>query len=126
MLNINEKWRRMTLPLDSLNQIDQIASSLLELKQMYQLNTELLEQLSVVFDFLKKSDIHLPNESTFNSLLNKAMTLLDEMQSDKPKILQYNVSRRKVTDTYEKNGTDEEVPVPLKLLFNIKFSLIKN
>jgi hypothetical protein len=115
----------MTLPLDSLTQLNQLSSALSELKQMYQLNTELLEQLSVTLNFLKNSGVHLPNESTFNSLLNKTMTLLDEIQADEPKILTYNISRRKVTDFREYDGTDEEVPVPFLGLWYLCVGTVK-
>ena len=86
------------MPLESLTQLSNISASLSELRRMYQLNAELMEQLSVTLSFLRQNNIRLPNQDTFDSLLNKTAALLDEIQADEPKILQYNVSRRKVTD----------------------------
>jgi hypothetical protein len=77
------------LPLNSLPQISQIISSLTELKRMYQLNSELLEQLAVTCDFIKENGIHVPNEEKFCSLLNKTYALLSEIQADEPKTLVY-------------------------------------
>jgi hypothetical protein len=85
----------MTLPLDSLTEI---IDSLTELKRMHQLNLELLEQLAVTCDWLRNSGVRLPNASMFYSLLNKATTLIEEIQADKTNLIQYNASRRKVTD----------------------------
>ena len=96
----------MTLPLNSLTEI---VDSLSELKRMYQLNIELLEQLAVTLERQKTSGVHNPNEDTFNSLLNKTNTLQDEIQADEPKILTYNINRRKVTDLREYTGTDESL-----------------
>jgi hypothetical protein len=67
----------------------EIIDSLTELKRISQLNMELLEQLSVTCDWLRKSGVKLPNQSAFDSLLNKTMALLDEIQADEPKILVY-------------------------------------
>ncbi len=101
------------MPLDSLTQISQIINSLSELKRMYQLNSELLEQLSVTCDFLKENGVHVPNEEKFYSLLNKTYALLSEIQADEPKMLQYTVSRRKVTDLDRKEGADDKETEPL-------------
>ena len=104
----------MTLQPDSMTEI---INTLTELKQMHRLNMELLEQFSIACDFLLKSGVSVPNASTFASLLNKSMALLNEIQADEPKTLQYNINRRKVTDFGEKDGTVGEVPEPLKDLF---------
>lgn len=101
----------MTLQHDNLTAI---IDSITELKRMKQLNIELLEQLAVTCRWLRISGISLPNASTFDSLLNKTITLLDEIQADTPIMLQYNVNRRKVTPYGEKDGTDEEVPAPFQ------------
>jgi len=90
-----------------------IIDSLSELKRMYQLNLELLEQLAVTCEWLQKSGIHFPNETAFFSLLNKTTTLLNEIQGSEPKILHFSPIRRKVTD----EKTDEEVPEPGAVLF---------
>jgi hypothetical protein len=92
----------MTLPLDSLTEV---IDSLSELKRMYQLNVELLEQLAVTCEWLKKSGVHIPNEDTFNSLLNKTTTLLDEIQADSPKtlLLTYQTNCHSKTDPTKKS-----------------------
>jgi hypothetical protein len=79
----------------------EVAEILQELKRMHQLNMELLEQLSIACDYLLKSAVAVPNANLFASLLNKAMALLNEIQSDSPNILQY----QKVAD--EKKHSDE-------------------
>jgi hypothetical protein len=79
---------------------------------MYQLNTELLEQLSVTFEYLKNSGVCLPDKEKFESLVNKAIALLEEIQADEPKILQYNASKRKVTDFFRNDETNGEVTEP--------------
>lgn len=76
----------MILPLDSLMQF---SDSISELKRMYQLNAELLEQLAVTCDFIKRNNIPVPNEETFNSLINRTVALIDEIQADEHKTLQY-------------------------------------
>lgn len=85
------------------------AEILQELKRMHQLNMELLEQLSIACDYLLKSAVAVPNANLFASLLNKAMALLNEIQSDSPNILQY----QKVADEKKQHfGTDDKEPVP--------------
>ena len=71
------------------NNLNETIETLAELKRMHQLNMELLEQLAVACDFLKKSGVPLPNASTFVSLLSKAVSLLNEIQADEPKMMQY-------------------------------------
>jgi hypothetical protein len=71
------------------NDLTEIINSLTELKRMYQLNAELLEQLAVTCDWLRRSGVSLPNENAFFSLLNKAVALLNEIQADSPKVLIY-------------------------------------
>jgi hypothetical protein len=56
---------------------------------MHQLNLELLEQLAITCDWLRVSGVKLPNERAFNALLNKTTALLDEIQTDTPRILIY-------------------------------------
>jgi hypothetical protein len=87
----------------------EVIDSLAELKRMSQLNLELLEQLVVTCTWLRNSGIHLPNESVFDSLLNKTIALLNEIQADEPKILQY----KKLSDDWKHpNKSDGEVTVP--------------
>jgi hypothetical protein len=92
--------------------LDEIASTLQELNQMYQLNLELIENLAVTYAFIADNNIPIPNEEKFNSLLNKVRALLREMYlTEKRQIVQYRkVSRRKVTDF----RNDGEVTEPLK------------
>jgi hypothetical protein len=80
---------------------------------MHQLNLDLLEQLAVTCDWLQKTGIHLPNESTFLSLINKATTLLNEIEADDPKVLQYRTIRRKVTD----EKSDDKVTESEKMFY---------
>jgi len=91
--------------------LSEVADTLQELKRMHQLNMELLEQFSIACDFLLKSGIAVPNASTFASLLNKSMALLNEIQAKTPKILQY----RKLSDgSYHDKNSDDKLPEPLK------------
>ncbi len=83
-----------------------------ELQRMHQLNIELLEQLNVTCSFILEHKVEIPNKDTLISLMSKAWTLLDEIQADDPKILQYSTNRRKVTAYGEKERTDEEGTVP--------------
>lgn len=88
--------------------ITELADALATMKRMRQLNIELLEQLNVSCTWLLENKVQIPNSSTFASLLTKVTTLLDEMNADEPKIMQYSISRRKVTDF----RTDEEGTEP--------------
>jgi hypothetical protein len=94
--------------------LTEIIDSLTELKRMYQLNAELLEQLAVTCDWLRKSGVSLPNESTFVSLLNKAMSLLNEIQSDSPKTLVYH----KLSDEFsQRKPSDDNYTEPRIAIF---------
>jgi len=89
--------------------LSEVIDTLQELKRMHQLNMELLEQFSVACDFLLKSGVAVPNASTFASLPNKSMTLLNEIQAETPKILQY----QKLADEKKQHiETDKEGTVP--------------
>lgn len=84
-------------------------NTLQELKRMYQLNIELLEQLAVACDYLVSNHVEVPNSNLFASLVHKAMTLLDELQSNEPRILEY----RKLADEKKQPfRTDEEGTEP--------------
>jgi hypothetical protein len=101
--------------------LSDIAETMQELRRMHQLNIELLEQLAVACSFLLQNHVKIPNESTFKSLLRKAWTLLDEIQADEVKGVQYTVSRRKVTPF----RTDEDETEPAKKSFlkpNLRFA----
>jgi len=86
---------------------------------MYQLNVELMEQLSVTLDFLRQNNIQLPNQNLFDSLLNKSMALLNEVQADEPKILQYSkINRQHITDdNLQRKSTDEDFTEPFLWLY---------
>lgn len=78
--------------------------TLQELRRMHQLNMELLEQLAVTCEHLVSNHVEVPNSNIFTSLLNRAMTLLDELQADEPKTLQY----RKLTDENLQHKRDSQ------------------
>jgi hypothetical protein len=63
--------------------------TLTELKRMYQLNYELLEQLNVACQWILDNQIHISNEEQIRSLLSKAVILLNELRADEPRIIQY-------------------------------------
>lgn len=88
--------------------LEEATTALNELQRMHKLNAELLENLSVTAQWLRnyaeKHNIPLPNISTYNSLVNKAEVLIEEISSNEL------LSRRKVT-TFR---TDEDVPAPLR------------
>lgn len=91
--------------------LQEVIDTLQELKRMHQLNMEVLEHLAVTCEFLVSNHVEVPNSSTLASLLAKTMTLLDEIQSSEPNVLQY----QKLADGKKHlHGTDGEVPVPSK------------
>jgi hypothetical protein len=93
--------------------LQEVGETLIELKRVHKLNMELLEQLNVACNYLLSNNVHVPNESTFASLLKKAWALMDEIRADEVRGIQYTVNRRKVTDF----KTDEEVPAPFPPLY---------
>jgi hypothetical protein len=103
----------------SVNPIDTLIETFSELKRLHELNAELLDELCVAVDWVFEHEPQVPNAETLHSLLQKSRTLISEIQADEPKMLQYKMSRRKVTDYRERNGTDEEVPEPffIRLLY---------
>lgn len=82
-------------------------ATLNELLRMHELNQELLETLAVtmawVKDYAMKHNIPLPRESSYQSLINKAQSLIDELCSNSPLFI-----RRKVTE----QKSDGEVTEP--------------
>lgn len=94
------------------NNLQDILSTLTELKRMHQLNYELLEQLNITCQWIVDNQIAIPNPDHLHSLLVKSLSLMAEIEADEPKILQYNISKRKVTDNYGNDGANGEVPVP--------------
>jgi hypothetical protein len=91
-----------------LTKLQEVIDTYQELQRMHQLNIELLEQLAVTCDYLLRNKVAMPNESTLVSLLEKAMTLLNEIQADKPKLLQYTTNRRILTGEHSKDETDKD------------------
>jgi hypothetical protein len=96
------------LPLDYLTDV---IDSLSELKRMFQLNVELLEQLAVTCDWLKKNNVPIQNEETFNSLLNKTTSLLAEIQADEPKSIIYKKIEQTKFHMNPKTATDFTEPL---------------
>lgn len=82
----------------ALSELAKIIETLQELERVHQLNLELLEQLDVVFEWIIKNDMLVPNREKLSSLLIKIHALLEELYSSSPQILQYQAIRRKVTD----------------------------
>ena len=87
-----------------------------ELQQLHQLNLELLEQLNIACGYFVDNNIPLPNLKTLYSLFQKAQSILNEIQADTPKILQYN----KLSDDWKhrdkSNGKVTE-PCFIRLLY---------
>lgn len=95
-----------------MSELSIVIEKLEELEKMHQLNIEMLEQMGVIFDWIIKNDVPIPNREKLFSLLTKHNALLKELYNETPRILQYNVSRRKVTDGSWKDKTDGEVTEP--------------
>ncbi len=69
----------------------------------------LLEQLNVACGYFITNNITLPNSETLYSLFQKSKALLNEIQADEPKTLQYTSLADEKKHPFR---TDEEVPVP--------------
>jgi len=91
-----------------LSNLTTIIETLQELERLHQLNLELLEQLNVICGWLVEHNISIPNPQALYSLLSKATSLLNEIENNNPKMLQYQAIRRKVTEP----KSDDKVPVP--------------
>lgn len=89
-----------------------------ELQRLHQLNLELLEQLNIACGYFVDSNILLPNLKILNSLFQKSQAILNEIQSEQPKILQYTGSRRILTDPFQKNKTDGDLTEPFLIRLN--------
>jgi hypothetical protein len=81
-----------------LSNLETIIETLQELKRLHSLNLELFEQLNVICGWLIENNIPIPNPQALYSLLVKAKSLLSEIQSEEPKILQYQAIRRNFTE----------------------------
>lgn len=104
--------------------IGEIIETLSELRRMHQLNIELLEQLSVSCSWLMEQHIPIPNAEKIASLLNKAQSLIREIQSDEPKILQY---KKLADEKKQQPRTDDKGTVPRArfcFFFGSRFSLL--
>lgn len=95
----------------SLTNLQEVIDSYQELQRMHQLNIELLEQLALACNHLVVNHVKVPNVNTFNSLVSKAMTLLNEVTADETKLLVY----RKTTDGFlQRKRTDDNLTEPKK------------
>jgi hypothetical protein len=98
-----------------LSRLAEIIETLQEVERLHQLNLELLEQLNVIGGWLVEHDIPIPNPHILYSLLAKAKALLNEIESDEPKVVQY----QKLADEKKQlNRTDEEGTESAKKMFN--------
>lgn len=93
--------------------MDEAYSTLGELIRMHELNLELLETLQVTMlwlrEYTKKQGIPLPNMTTFDSLVNKAQALLEELREDTPLFPKH----RKLSDEFsQKKASDEDFTEP--------------
>jgi hypothetical protein len=95
-----------------LSKLTEIIETLHEVERLHQLDLELLEQLNVISCWLVENDIPIPNPHILYSLLAKAKALLTEIQSDEPKMLQY---QKLVDEKKQHFKTDEDEPVPANL-----------
>ena len=92
-----------------MSKLTEIIETLQELERLHQLNLELLEQLNMISGWLIERNITIPDPHILYSLLAKANALLNEIQSDEPKILQY----QKLADEKKQHlRTDEDEPEP--------------
>ena len=68
------------------NLLEEANATLSELLKMHKLNQELLETLQVTMiwirDFAQSNNIAFPNDSTYDSLINKAQILIDELTGE--------------------------------------------
>lgn len=89
--------------------ITEIITTLQQLKEMHQLNLELLEQLDVTCGWILDNHIVVPNRERLVSLLAKAKSLLNEAQAETPKILQYG----KLSDGFlQRKKSDKDLTEP--------------
>ena len=79
-----------------MSELAKIIETLQELERMHQLNLELLEQLDVVFQWIIKNDVLVPNREKLRSLLTKTHALIKELYSSSPQIILY----RKLSDEF--------------------------
>ena len=102
-----------------MSELAKIIETLQELERVHQLNLELLEQLDVVFEWIIKNDMPVPNREKLSSLLVKTHALLKQLYSSSPQIMLY----RKIADEKKQPfRTDEDVPVPAKETYKRKES----
>ena len=71
---------------------------------MHQLNLELLEQLDVTCGWMLDSNVIVPNKEKLTSLLRKARTLLEEIQTpttlNQKSAIRRNFTTRKPDDNF--------------------------
>jgi hypothetical protein len=63
---------------------------------MHQLNLEMLEQLHVTLSWIIERNIETPNTEKLIALISKSQSLLNEMNSSSPAILQYRKLDRRI------------------------------
>ena len=70
------------------NLLEELHATMGDLIRMHKLNEEMLETLQATMlwirEYAQKNDIPLPHSSTYNSLINKAQTLVDELIQEEP------------------------------------------
>jgi hypothetical protein len=98
--------------------LSEVYQTLGELICMHQLNQELLETLSVTMQWIRgyaeKHSISLPDDSTCNSLINKAEALIEEITTDMPLFLKHH----KPSDEFsQRKPSDEDYTEPTKTIF---------
>jgi hypothetical protein len=102
------------------NLLEEATATFNEILRMHKPNAELLETLSVAAQWLgnyaKKHDISFPNSSTYESLINKAETLIEEISQDPQPYLTF----KKLSDgfSHRKPSDDNDTePFFIKLLY---------
>jgi hypothetical protein len=102
------------LYMTALSELSTIIKTLQELERMHQLNLELLEQYGVLCNWILETNVPIPNKEKLSSLLGKTQTLLKELYaSDSPKFLQYQTSRRKVTEADDRRQGNRTPNLPI-------------
>ena len=95
--------------------LDDAYATLGNLIRLHELNGELLETLHVTMlwikDYSEKNNVALPNSSTYNSLIAKAQTLIDELTQEAP----MSSTFRKLSDGIsQRKPSDDNFPVPVE------------
>ena len=98
--------------------LSEVYQTLGELIRMHQLNQELLETLSVTMQWIRNyaenHSISLPNDSTCNSLVNKAEALIEEITIDTPLFLKYH---KPSDESLQRKKSDKDLTEPKIAMF---------